>query len=101
MPPIPGLAPMLTMIFCPTMQLRANSKSSRFTGCLSGLGKDHATQMAVYPDHDMEVVFDTLFDTSDIELVRNEAVQAVCLITLCLTLSVSDQWDPNDNESGT
>jgi len=70
LPPIPGLAPMLTMIFCPMLQLRSELKANRYTGCLSGLGKEYATNKSVYPDHDMEVVFDTLFDEEDIDIVR-------------------------------
>jgi len=74
MPPIPGLVGLLTMIFCPKMQLRAEKSPDAFSGCLSGLGIDPIHHESVYPDHDMEVVFDTLFDAQDIERVSSFSV---------------------------
>ena len=60
---------MLTMLFCPKMQLRCEKDPGQFSGCLSGLGYDPFTKQSVYADHDMEVVFDTLFDVRDIQRV--------------------------------
>lgn len=72
MPPVPGLTGILAMLFCPTLEFRTDPARSQYTGCVSGLGTDPNTGYSVYPDHDMEVVFETLFSQGDIEEVLME-----------------------------
>lgn len=69
MPSIAGLTALLTMLFCPTIEFRVDEDKSSYTGCLTGLGIDPLTQESAYPDHDMEVVFDTVIDNEDVGLV--------------------------------
>jgi len=70
MPAIPGLAPLLAMIFAPTMELRTDMEITRYTGVLCGLGTSpQEPDMPIYPDHDLEIVFDTEFSDEDIKVV--------------------------------
>jgi len=71
MPAIPGLTALLVMTFCPQLEFRIDDMQTYYTGCLSGLGLDPDTGLAVYPDHDMELVFDTLIDNDDVKAVNS------------------------------
>jgi hypothetical protein len=71
MPAIPGMTALLTMVFCPQMELRVDDTGSKYTGCVSGLGMDARERVSVYPDHDMEVIFDTTIDNNDIRAVNS------------------------------
>lgn len=71
MPPIPGLTGLLAMLFCPRVEFRVNENSTAYAGCLTGLGVNPTTGESAYPDHDMEIVFDTVIDNEDIDLVLN------------------------------
>jgi len=75
MPAIPGMVGLITMLFCPKMELRVDENITSYTGVLSGLGLDPSTSMPVYPDHDVEVVFDTEFDNEDIRMINEMRVQ--------------------------
>jgi len=70
MPPIPGIVGLLVMIFCPKMEFRVDKHVSRYTGVISGLGTDPNTGEPIYPDHDVEIVFDTKFDNDDLNGVK-------------------------------
>ncbi len=71
MPPIPGLTGLFAMLFCPKVEFRVNDNCTAYAGCLTGLGVNPTTGESAYPDHDMEIVFDTVIDNEDIDLVRN------------------------------
>jgi len=71
MPAIPGLVGLLTMIYCPKLELRYSHRVMRYTGCLSGLGIDPSTKVPVYGDHDVEIVFDTMFDNNDLDRINS------------------------------
>jgi ATP-dependent RNA helicase TDRD9 len=58
LPAMPGLSSILSLIFAPRVEFRANSDRTRLTGALCGLGKKEDGS-AIYPDHDMELEFDT------------------------------------------
>jgi len=53
----------------------------RYTGALCGLGWDISSDEgdSVFPDHDMEVIFDSSFDLIDLQLVP---AAYFCIISL-------------------
>lgn len=76
MPDIPGLPALITMLFTPVMELRTDKERTCYTGALCGLGWNSRTQKAIFPEHDIELVFDVQFDVEDI-IEINELRQAV------------------------
>lgn len=50
---------------------RTDRDKTRYTGVLCGLGWDGDSLEgdSAFPDHDMEIVFDCLFDITDLEMV--------------------------------
>uniref|UniRef100_A0A8C4XDW5 RNA helicase n=1 Tax=Erpetoichthys calabaricus TaxID=27687 RepID=A0A8C4XDW5_ERPCA len=71
MPNIHGLPALICMLFTPLMELRTNMEGTLFTGALCGLGWNQKNNEPVYPDHDIEVVFDVQFDVSDIAEINH------------------------------
>jgi ATP-dependent RNA helicase TDRD9 len=71
MPAIPGLTGLLTLLFCPIVELRVNDTVTEYTGALSGLGLDPITREPIYGDHDMEVIFDTKIDNEDLNTINS------------------------------
>lgn len=69
MPAVPGLLALVSMAFCPKMELRINNRRSRYTGALCGLGMDPLYEASIYQDHDVEIVFDTEMTDEDIDEV--------------------------------
>jgi len=59
LPNIPGLPAILTLLFAPRAEFRANKDNTRLTGAVCGLGYDRERQQSFYPEHDMELVFDS------------------------------------------
>lgn len=59
LPNIPGLSAILTLIFAPQAEFRANPGRTRLTGAICGLGFDKERNQSLYPEHDMEISFDT------------------------------------------
>ncbi|CAB3361811.1 Hypothetical predicted protein [Cloeon dipterum] len=73
MPTIPGLLALTSMIFAPKIELRRQPGVKHFTGMICGLGTEKKNRNALYPEHDMEQVFDvefTLEDMRDINRLR-------------------------------
>ena len=63
LPNIPGLASILTLLFAPRAEFRANADRTRLTGAICGLGYDRERNcQSFYPEHDMEIAFDTDID---------------------------------------
>ena len=58
MPNIHGLPALLTLIFAPWFEFRADEKSKRYTGAICGLGVGDK----VSAGRDMEIEFDTKID---------------------------------------
>ena len=58
LPAMAGLSSILSLLFAPRVEFRANSDRTRLTGAICGLGKKEDSS-PVYPDHDMELEFDT------------------------------------------
>lgn len=52
MPNIPGLAVLLGMIFCPTMEMRRDENNTRYVSVLTGLGCDELTNEPYFAEHD-------------------------------------------------
>lgn len=52
MPNIPGLAVLLGMIFCPTMEMRRDDNKTRYVSVLTGLGHDEVTNEPYFAEHD-------------------------------------------------
>ena len=60
LPIIPGLPAILTLLFAPRAEFRADAKRTRLTGAICGLGYDRERRnQSFYPEHDMEIAFDT------------------------------------------
>ncbi|XP_021956127.1 ATP-dependent RNA helicase TDRD9 [Folsomia candida] len=76
MPPVPGLLSLLTMLFAPKIEFRLDPDQTRYTGCVSGLGTDPLETNSVYPDHDMEVIFDVNIDNEDLD--RINSIRTMC-----------------------
>jgi ATP-dependent RNA helicase TDRD9 len=82
LPARPGLGALSTMIFAPQVEVRTNTKKSRLTGFVAGLGPKTAWDkpeeeitkvertLAFYPEHDMEVKFDVNITNQDINTVN-------------------------------
>lgn len=62
LPNIPGLPAILTLLFAPRAEFRADANRTRLTGAICGLGYDRKrNNQSFYPEHDMEIAFDTEF----------------------------------------
>lgn len=57
---------------------RTDPKRHRYTGALCGLGYDDEG-MSVLPDHDIELTFETKFDTDDVAMVSLIVVIFCCI----------------------
>ena len=63
LPNIPGLASILTLLFTPRAEFHTDATRTRLTGAICGLGYDRERNcQSLYPEHDMEIVFDTEID---------------------------------------
>jgi hypothetical protein len=71
MPAIPGLLSLLTMVFAPHVEFRLDEERTKYTGCVTGLGSDPKEGFSVYPDHDMEILFDVSIDNEDLDLINS------------------------------
>lgn len=70
LPNMPGLASLIALIFTPYMELRRSPLGTYYTGALCGLGYDSATGNGLYPEHDMEIIFDVEITKDDLGMVR-------------------------------
>jgi len=70
MPNLYGLASLVCLIFAPCIELRVNESRTRLTGALCGLGFDRDTGQPLFPDHDMEVTFDSEITIDDLQVVN-------------------------------
>ncbi|XP_075609122.1 ATP-dependent RNA helicase TDRD9 [Balearica regulorum gibbericeps] len=86
MPPIPGLFALLSMLFAPTIELRADKSGKYFTGVLCGLGWSQTCGAPLLPENDMELTFDVHFgveDISEINILRTAINKLLCECALC------------------
>ena len=70
MPPTPGLAVILALIFSPTAELRRDSFKSRYISLLTGLGYDGMRKNPFYGEHDTSLNIDFKLDEEDIENIN-------------------------------
>lgn len=70
MPPLPGMLPLMAMLFSPKMELRVDIRQTTYTGVLCGLGPTPGQDdIPIYMDHDLELIFDTEIRDDDIDTV--------------------------------
>lgn len=70
LPNTPGLASLTTLIFTPYMELRRSPLGTYYTGALCGLGCDRTTEKSLFPDHDLEIIFDVEITINDLRMVH-------------------------------
>lgn len=94
MPHIDGLHGLLALLFCPTAELRTDREKKRYVGALCGLGWDSESPDAdpAFPEHDMEVTFDTEFDVEDLKMING--VRIAINLALANDQAVAD-WGPD------
>ncbi|XP_065540773.1 ATP-dependent RNA helicase TDRD9 isoform X3 [Lathamus discolor] len=86
MPPIPGLLPLLSMLFAPAIELRVDKSGRHFTGVLCGLGWSQTYGAPLLPENDMELTFDVHFgveDISEINILRTAINKLLSERTVC------------------
>lgn len=69
LPDTPGFASLIILIFTPYMELRRDPLGVRYTGAQCGLGYDHATGLSLYPEHDLQNIFDVEITMDDLRTV--------------------------------
>jgi hypothetical protein len=69
MPSVPGMLPIVCMLFAPKIELRTKPGQDHYTGMICGLGYNRKKKSPFYPEHDMELVFDTAFSLADLQEV--------------------------------
>ncbi|XP_068110452.1 ATP-dependent RNA helicase TDRD9 [Hyperolius riggenbachi] len=80
LPSIPGLPALISMLFAPMIELRVDSEIREYTGVLCGLGWQYR-DLAVWPEHDIELAFDVRFTPDDlikINMLRSAINKMVC-----------------------
>ncbi|XP_066428512.1 ATP-dependent RNA helicase TDRD9 [Eleutherodactylus coqui] len=80
LPSIPGLPALVSMLFAPMIELRVDDKRREYTGVLCGLGWQNSN-VAVWPEHDIELAFDVRFQVDDlmkINQIRSAINKIVC-----------------------
>ena len=72
LPNIPGLLALVSLLFAPIAELRTDRAKKKYIGALCGLGWDNdSSEMdSAFPDHDMEIPFDTEFDVDDLKMIN-------------------------------
>lgn len=69
MPNIHGFGALMTMLFCPTMQIKRNSSCTKYVAILAGLGYAPRTYKPLYGEHDVVLNLDVEIETEDFEMV--------------------------------
>lgn len=70
MPNIHGFGALMTMMFCPTMQIKRNKEKTKYVSILAGLGYDEHTYKPLYGEHDVVLNLDVEIEKEDFEMVR-------------------------------
>ncbi|XP_024881592.1 probable ATP-dependent RNA helicase spindle-E [Temnothorax curvispinosus] len=70
LPTTPGLASLVTLIFTPYMELRRSPMGTYYTGALCGLGYNRITEQSLFPDHDLEIIFDVEITMNDLRMIN-------------------------------
>lgn len=69
MPNIHGFGALMTLLFCPTMQIKRNVNKTKYVCVLAGLGFDKETYKPLYEEHDIVLNLDADILKDDLELV--------------------------------
>lgn len=69
LPTTPGLSSLITLIFTPYMELRRSPLGTYYTGALCGLGYNRTTEKSLFPEHDLEILFDVEITMNDLKMV--------------------------------
>ncbi|XP_056401543.1 ATP-dependent RNA helicase TDRD9 isoform X2 [Hyla sarda] len=80
LPSIPGLPALISMLFAPVIELRVDDNRREYTGVLCGLGWQYSN-LAVWPEHDIELAFDVSIKVDDIvkiNQIRSDINKIVC-----------------------
>ncbi|KAM7362904.1 tudor domain containing 9 protein spindle E [Cochliomyia hominivorax] len=70
MPNIHGFGSLMTMIFCPTMQIKRNKDRTKYVSILAGLGYDEQTYKPLYGEHDVVLNLDVEIEKEDFEMIN-------------------------------
>ncbi|TGZ49356.1 putative ATP-dependent RNA helicase spindle-E, partial [Temnothorax longispinosus] len=72
LPTTPGLASLVILIFTPCMELRRSPMGIYYTGVLCGLGYNYnsTTNESLFPEHDLETLFDVEFTMDDLRKIN-------------------------------
>ncbi|XP_072283954.1 ATP-dependent RNA helicase TDRD9 [Pyxicephalus adspersus] len=93
LPSIPGLPALITMLFSPVIELRVDDTRREYTGALCGLGW-HYKNLAVWPEHDIELAFDVPITTEDlvkINMIRS-AINKLVRHSYCGSIHSQLTW---------
>lgn len=71
MPNIHGFGALMTLLFCPTVQIKVNKTQTKYVTILAGLGYDEKTRSSLYGDHDIVLNLDVDLLPDDLELVSS------------------------------
>lgn len=80
MPNIHGFGALMTMLFCPTMQIKCNAERTKYVCILAGLGYDPETMEPYFEEHDLVVNLDVNILKGDIRIVSGirRSFKAAC-----------------------
>ncbi|XP_034118566.1 probable ATP-dependent RNA helicase spindle-E [Drosophila albomicans] len=70
MPNIHGFTALMTMLFCPTMQIKCNKERTKYVCVLAGLGFNPKTMQSHFEEHDMVVNLDVAVLEDDIRIIN-------------------------------
>ncbi|XP_012057161.1 PREDICTED: probable ATP-dependent RNA helicase spindle-E [Atta cephalotes] len=70
LPITPGLTSLITLIFTPYMELRRSPIGTYYIGALCGLGYNRTTEESLFPDHDLEIMFDVEITMNDLRMIN-------------------------------
>lgn len=70
LPTTPGLTSLITLILTPYMELRRSPMGTYYTGALCGLGYNRSTGESLFPEHDLEIMFDVEITMNDLRMVH-------------------------------
>lgn len=69
MPNIHGFGALMTMLFCPTMQVKCNAERTKYVSILAGLGYNPETIEPYFEEHDLVMNLDVNILKGDIRIV--------------------------------
>lgn len=70
MPSIRGFGQLMTLIFCPTMEIKRDNDKCRYKSIIAGLGFDYKKKHACFSEHDMRIDLDVQITPDDIRTIN-------------------------------